>query len=120
MSFGWKIGRLQNSWHSITIKKECFSSCKFVPCSLLSPLSHNVPPLLQNNDAHNQLRPETVESLYYLYWITGDKKYQDWGWAIFQAFEKHAKVADGGYCSLSNVKLSSPTCRVSYLLSLLS
>jgi len=44
---------------------------------------------------HNLLRPETVESIFYMYRITGDKKYQDWGWEIFQAFEKHSKTSAG-------------------------
>lgn len=55
-------------------------------------------------DAHNLLRPETVESLYILYRLTGDKKYQEYGWTIFQAFEKHTKIASGGYSSLNSVK----------------
>lgn len=55
------------------------------------------------NDAHNLLRPETVESLFYLWYITGDKKYQDWGWEIFQGFEEHAKVKHG-YTSIGNVR----------------
>jgi hypothetical protein len=36
------------------------------------------------NDAHNLLRPEFVESLWYMYQITGNKTYQEWGWQIFQ------------------------------------
>lgn len=68
--------------------------------------------LLQAADAHNLQRPETVESLYYLYWLTGDKKYQDWGWEIFEAFEKHSKIEEG-YCSLSSVQVEKPSCRVS-------
>ncbi|XP_073816787.1 alpha-Mannosidase class I b isoform X2 [Musca autumnalis] len=55
------------------------------------------------NDAHNLLRPEFVESLYYFYALTGNRTYQDMGWTIFQAFEKHAKVAHG-YSSIGNVK----------------
>ena len=39
---------------------------------------------LQPNDAHYLLRPETVESLWYLYYFSGNKTYQDWGWKIFQ------------------------------------
>ena len=35
-------------------------------------------------DAHNLLRPETVESLWYMYHLTGNKTYQEWGWKIFQ------------------------------------
>ncbi|GFR89029.1 mannosyl-oligosaccharide 1,2-alpha-mannosidase [Elysia marginata] len=55
-------------------------------------------------DAHNLLRPETVESLFYLYRFTGDEKYRDQGWQIFLAFEKHTKVKGGGYSSISNVR----------------
>ena len=59
---------------------------------------------LQPLDAHCLLRPETVESLFILYRLTGDTKYQDYGWDIFQAIEKHAKISTGGYSSLNNVK----------------
>ncbi|KAH9488136.1 Endoplasmic reticulum mannosyl-oligosaccharide 1,2-alpha-mannosidase [Bulinus truncatus] len=55
-------------------------------------------------DAHNLLRPETVESMFYLYRFTGDQKYRDQGWQIFQAFEKHAKLKESGYSSINNVK----------------
>ncbi len=40
--------------------------------------------LLQPLDRHNLLRPETVESLFYLYRFTKNEKYRDWGWNIFQ------------------------------------
>lgn len=32
----------------------------------------------------NNLRPECIESLWYLYQITGNTTYQDWGWNIFK------------------------------------
>ncbi|XP_037709349.1 endoplasmic reticulum mannosyl-oligosaccharide 1,2-alpha-mannosidase [Drosophila subpulchrella] len=60
------------------------------------------------NDAHNLLRPEFVESLYYFYSITGNRTYQDMGWTIFQAFETHAKV-NAGYTSMGNVKNTQNT-----------
>jgi len=60
--------------------------------------------IVKNNDAHNLLRPETVESLFYLYQLTGNRTYQEWGWKIFEAFEKYTKVKDGGYTSIDNVK----------------
>lgn len=41
---------------------------------------------------YNILRPEVVESIFMLWRITGDKQYQEWGWTIFQAFQKWAKV----------------------------
>ncbi|GAA6082506.1 mannosidase, alpha, class 1B, member 1b [Tachysurus ichikawai] len=55
-------------------------------------------------DRHNLLRPETVESLFYLYRLTKDKKYQSWGWEIFKSFNKYTKVDTGGYTSINNVR----------------
>ncbi|XP_039287462.1 endoplasmic reticulum mannosyl-oligosaccharide 1,2-alpha-mannosidase isoform X2 [Nilaparvata lugens] len=57
---------------------------------------------VKSNDAHNLLRPEFIESLWYLYQITGNTTYQDWGWNIFKAFEKYTKVAHG-FTSIGNV-----------------
>ncbi|CAL1403150.1 unnamed protein product [Linum trigynum] len=54
-------------------------------------------------DRHNLLRPETVESLFVLYRVTEDPKYREWGWHIFEAFEKYTKVDSGGYSSLDDV-----------------
>ncbi|XP_010875948.3 endoplasmic reticulum mannosyl-oligosaccharide 1,2-alpha-mannosidase [Esox lucius] len=55
-------------------------------------------------DGHNLLRPETVESLFYLYRFTKDAKYRDWGWDILQSFNKYTRVPSGGYTSISNVR----------------
>ncbi|XP_041019199.1 mannosyl-oligosaccharide 1,2-alpha-mannosidase MNS1-like [Juglans microcarpa x Juglans regia] len=50
----------------------------------------------------NILRPETVESLFYLWRFTGNKTYQEWGWNIFQAFEKNSR-GEIGYVGLKDV-----------------
>ncbi|KAL7391187.1 hypothetical protein ABVT39_005664 [Epinephelus coioides] len=55
-------------------------------------------------DRHNLLRPETVESLFYLYRFTKDHKYQEWGWEILRNFNKYTKVPSGGYTSINNVR----------------
>jgi mannosyl-oligosaccharide alpha-1,2-mannosidase len=60
--------------------------------------------IVKSADAHNLLRPETVESLFILYRLTGNTTYQDWGWLIFQAFEKYTRIPEGGYSSISNVR----------------
>lgn len=57
--------------------------------------------------SHNLLRPETVESLMIMYRKTGDPIFRQWGWEIFQAFEKHCKVADG-YAGLRDVRSPNP------------
>ncbi|KAL7590236.1 hypothetical protein Lser_V15G37178 [Lactuca serriola] len=55
--------------------------------------------VIKHVDRHNLLRPETLESLFVLYRITEDSKYHEWGWSIFEAFEKYTKVESGGYTS---------------------
>ncbi|XP_066502351.1 endoplasmic reticulum mannosyl-oligosaccharide 1,2-alpha-mannosidase [Hoplias malabaricus] len=55
-------------------------------------------------DRHNLLRPETVESLFYMYRFTQDSKYRDWGWEILQSFNKYTRVPSGGYTSIGNVR----------------
>jgi len=58
-------------------------------------------------DPGYKLRPETVESLYWLHVVTGETKYQDQAWEIFQAIEKHCGTAqyDGvGYGAYPDVR----------------
>ncbi|RWS22894.1 endoplasmic reticulum mannosyl-oligosaccharide 1:2-alpha-mannosidase-like protein, partial [Leptotrombidium deliense] len=55
-------------------------------------------------DSHNLLRPEYVESLFYLYHITGKQIYRDQGWQIFEAFNRYCKVKSGGYTSIGDVR----------------
>ncbi|PIN04680.1 1, 2-alpha-mannosidase [Handroanthus impetiginosus] len=66
--------------------------------------------IIKPADRHNLLRPETVESLFYLFRITEDLKYREWGWEIFEAFEKYTKV-DSGYTSLDDVTVLPPQRR---------
>ena len=54
-------------------------------------------------DAHNLLRPETVESMYILYSLTGDESYRERAWVIFENFKKYCRVPDGGYSSIHSV-----------------
>lgn len=49
---------------------------------------------IHQNDVHNLQRPETVESLFYMYHITGDPMYREWGWEMFESFREHTKVID--------------------------
>ncbi|EPS65502.1 hypothetical protein M569_09268, partial [Genlisea aurea] len=67
--------------------------------------------IIQPADRHNLLRPETVESLFVLFRITGNPKYREWGWQIFEAFEKYTKVESGGYSSLDDVTVIPPPAR---------
>ncbi|CED83787.1 glycoside hydrolase family 47 protein [Phaffia rhodozyma] len=54
-------------------------------------------------DARNILRPETVESLFLAFRLTGDPTYREHGWKIFQAFQEHCRIETGGYVSVLDV-----------------
>lgn len=43
----------------------------------------------------NILRPETSESLFVLHYITKNPRYREWGWEIFQAFDKYCRTPYG-------------------------
>ncbi|VEL35273.1 unnamed protein product [Protopolystoma xenopodis] len=54
------------------------------------------------SDNHYYLRPETVESYFYLWRLTKDQKYRDWGYDVIQALEKYS-FTGSGYSGLLNV-----------------
>jgi endoplasmic reticulum Man9GlcNAc2 1,2-alpha-mannosidase len=61
------------------------------------------------SDRHNLQRPETVESLFYMWRITGEQKYRDWGWEMFKSFMNYTAVEHGGgFTSLSNADIIPP------------
>jgi hypothetical protein len=67
---------------------------------------------LKPADTHNLQRPETVESLLYMWRITGDDIYREWGWDMFEAFVKHTIVEDnGGFSSIGDVTKIPPPSR---------
>lgn len=51
----------------------------------------------------NNLRPDTVETLFYLWRTTHDAKYREWAWEIFTGVEKYSKVQNGGYSGIRDV-----------------
>lgn len=95
------------------IVKTCYQTYAIQPTFLAPEITHfniqkvegenQMDMIVKANDAHNLLRPEFLESLYYMWYFTGNKTYQDWGWQIFQAFENYTKV-ESGYTSIGNVR----------------
>ncbi|KAI9923652.1 Endoplasmic reticulum mannosyl-oligosaccharide 1,2-alpha-mannosidase [Aspergillus wentii] len=63
---------------------------------------------IRTQDQHNLQRPETVESLFYMYRITGDETYREWGWEMFKSFVKHTAVVEH-----DNPTFSSPSSKES-------
>ena len=56
-----------------------------------------------NGANHNLQRPETVETLMYLWRVTKKRKWRDAGWEIMQAFNRCCKIESGGYVGLRDV-----------------
>ncbi|KAK4495811.1 hypothetical protein PRZ48_013079 [Zasmidium cellare] len=48
------------------------------------------------------LRPEVIESFYYAYRVTGDRKYQDYAWNAIQAINATTRVGSG-FSSINDV-----------------
>jgi mannosidase alpha-like ER degradation enhancer 2 len=63
-----------------------------------------------------ELRPESLESAYYLYRLTGDARYQQMGREMFYAIEKWTK-SETGYAALKDVRTKEKRDRMhSFLL----
>lgn len=57
---------------------------------------------MKQNEKYYILRPEVIESYFYLWRLTKDPKYREWGWEVVQALERHCRV-EGGYTGIKNV-----------------
>ncbi|WRT67490.1 uncharacterized protein IL334_004462 [Kwoniella shivajii] len=55
-------------------------------------------------------RPETIESIFYMYRLTGDRKWQEKGWKMFVSWMETARV-DGGISSVDDVTKSKENVR---------
>ena len=44
-----------------------------------------------------------MESLFYLWRITGKQKYREWAWHIFRALHRWCPVRNGAYTSLNSI-----------------
>ncbi|KAL8808353.1 MAG: hypothetical protein Q9182_000173 [Xanthomendoza sp. 2 TL-2023] len=68
--------------------------------------------VIKNQDAHNLQRPETVETLFYMWRITGEEKYREWGWEMFRSFVNYTQLeGDAGFTSVANVLEVPPRLR---------
>ncbi|GAW13559.1 hypothetical protein ANO14919_029460 [Xylariales sp. No.14919] len=54
------------------------------------------------------LRPEAIESVWYMYRITGDKKWQDKGWKMFESIVQHT-ATEIGSSAIDNVLTTKTT-----------
>ena len=56
---------------------------------------------------YDLIRPETVESFFYMWRKTHNKMYRDWGWEMFQAFRKHCET-EAGFSGVKDVTKVPP------------
>ena len=64
-------------------------------------------PFSKVHDAQYLLRPEAVESIFYIYRVTGDPVYQDTAWEMFQSIEKYTRT-EFANAALRNVMRGNP------------
>ena len=65
--------------------------------------SQNLPPGITSiPDPRYLLRPEALESIFYMYRITGDSSWQDKAWGMFQSIER-ATRSEYGYSAVEDV-----------------
>jgi hypothetical protein len=60
-------------------------------------------PVMSKTNVDARSSPETIESLFVAFRLTGDRRYRDQGWRIFQAIEKYCRIPTGGFASVINV-----------------
>ncbi|KAI0415357.1 glycoside hydrolase [Xylaria grammica] len=58
-------------------------------------------------DRRYQLRPEAIESVFYMYRLTGDPKWMDKAWDMFTAIEKHTRTTYAS-AALDDVTTTKP------------
>ncbi len=74
------------------LTRSCVATYQNQPSGIGPESSRARPGLpLEPVDTRYLLRPETVESVFYMWRLTHDEKYRDWNWAIAQAIEKQCR-----------------------------
>ncbi|RLV99018.1 hypothetical protein DV515_00010194 [Chloebia gouldiae] len=63
---------------------------------------------VRQNEKYYILRPEVIETYWYMWRFTHDPKYRQWGWEAAQAIDKYCRVS-GGFSGVKDVYSSSPT-----------
>uniref|UniRef100_A0A671RE79 alpha-1,2-Mannosidase n=1 Tax=Sinocyclocheilus anshuiensis TaxID=1608454 RepID=A0A671RE79_9TELE len=58
------------------------------------------------SDRYYILRPEVIESYMYMWRLTHNPKYREWGWEAVEALEKHCRV-DAGFSGIRDVYAST-------------
>jgi len=87
---------------------------RMTPCPTTEPCDYDdntsrlqqFPGFEHVTDARYMLRPEAIESVFYMYRITGERRYQDVAWSMFEAIEKRTRT------SIANAAIRDVTLRI--------
>jgi mannosyl-oligosaccharide alpha-1,2-mannosidase len=83
----------QNAPNSIMPEMFTMPTCpSHAPCVFDPTKSQVHPGFASVSDARYLLRPEAIESVFYMYRISGDTAYQDVAWGMFQAIELKSRT----------------------------
>uniref|UniRef100_A0A8C6LBP6 alpha-1,2-Mannosidase n=1 Tax=Nothobranchius furzeri TaxID=105023 RepID=A0A8C6LBP6_NOTFU len=63
---------------------------------------------VRQNEKYYILRPEVIETYWYMWRFTHDPKYRQWGWEAAQAIDRYCRVS-GGFSGVKDVYSSTPT-----------
>ncbi|XP_055968548.1 mannosyl-oligosaccharide 1,2-alpha-mannosidase IB [Sorex fumeus] len=63
---------------------------------------------VRQNEKYYILRPEVIETYWYLWRFTHDPRYRQWGWEAALAIEKYCRVSSG-FSGVKDVYSSTPT-----------
>jgi len=80
----------------------CYEMYRRQP-SGLAPDVVEVRPSMQAVDPQYKLRPETLESLFYVHRVTGNETYRKWSFEIFKAIDQHTR-ARYGFAGVQDVR----------------
>jgi hypothetical protein len=58
---------------------------------------------IRTDDARYILRPEAIESIYHMWKFTGDLKWREYGWKMFENIQKACKLENDGFSALRSV-----------------
>lgn len=89
--------------HEIT--KTCYELYRRSPTGLTPEVNSFAGSSPMPLERQYRLRPETLESIYYMYRVTGDETYRDWSWNIFKAIDKVARVRYG-FAKVQNTQIA--------------
>jgi mannosyl-oligosaccharide alpha-1,2-mannosidase len=88
------------------LTETCYEWYRTSPSGLGGEAVSVIDEKIEKSDGTYLLRPELVESIFYMWRITHDPKYRDWGWEIVKSLDKNCKK-EFGYSGFKKLGISN-------------